>query len=307
MSIPEAENKKNPELKEYFDNSYRAVGSYWPKGSMRPGTGLSLTEENILMPYILNIPFNDRDFREKVTQFFHDITTKVEPTHIDVKGIEDGGTKLEIGLHNNEEEVGELNLPNNIMDFIRYRQIIGHPQVAISEEASRGNQLKIYFIYNPTDVTRSNNTLADMKDTALEAYLGVKKDAAKVVQYLTLLGVNSQDFKGSESVKLRELSIKDPEAFMKVHLNKHKDYKYLIMDLITANVLEQIGSRIVIKESSQQIGGNLKEAIAYLMDPANSKQLTIFKANVQDYKKSKNLSLAELDEAEPPITTTTAE
>lgn len=305
LSVPEAAANNSPELKSYYDNAYRAIGSYWPRNSQRPGTGLTITEENLLMPYVLNISKEDKDFREKSTQFFHDITTKIDPTIMDAKGFETGGTPLNISLHNDEEELSTDNLPNNISDYIRYRHIISHPDVALSFDDAKGNQLKKYYIHDEVKVTKGNVSNADAKDLAMEAYLQVKKDAAKVIQYLTLLKVDTRDYKGQETVKLRDLATTKPVDFMKVHNNKNKDYYYMIIDLIAAKVLEQVGTRILIKESGAQLGATSEEAIAYLKDPANSKQVVIFKSLVQDYKKKANLYVEET--ADSPITTTTAE
>lgn len=304
LSVPEAAANNSPELKAYYDNAYRAIGSYWPKNSQRPGTGLNITEENFLMPYVLNISKDDRDFREKSTNFFHDITTKIDPTVMDQKGFETGGTPLDISLYNNEEELSPENLPNNISDYIRYRHIISHPDVALSADDAKGNPLKKYYIHDDVKVTLGNVSNADAKDLAMEAYLQVKKDAAKVIQYLTLLKVDSRDYRGQETVKLRDLAVTKPLDFMKVHNNKNKDYYYMITDLLAAKVLEQVGTRILVKESGAQLGGTSEEAIAYLKDPANSKQVVIFKSLVQDYKKKENLHV---EPADSSITTTTAE
>lgn len=289
MSIPEAQGDKD--LKEYFDNAHRSLGSFWTKGSMRPGTGLTLKEENFLMPYILNIPQEDRDFREKVTTFFHEISTKIEPT----TASGDGGTKLEIGLENNEESLSPTNLPLEVMDYVRYRHALAHPEIGLTEDATKGNQLKAYYIHNPEDVKSGNNTKTDLKDEALSAYLEVKKEAVKIKQYLTLLNVDPAAHKGQESIKLRELAEKTPKAFLTIYNDKDKDYKYFLSNLVAAKVVEEVGTRLLIKENGFQIGSNQKDAVAYLKDATNSKQVTIFKSMVQDWHRKKSPTLDEIE------------
>lgn len=277
--------KENPELKAYFDNAYRAVGSYWQRGSMRPGTGLSLQEENLLLPYVLNIPQEDRDFRQKATDFFHEISTKIEPTN----QMGEGGTELEIGLtEDNNESVGKDNLPLNIMDYIRYRHAIKHPECALSEADAKGNRLKTFYIFDPVTELGNNVTNTDFKDRAMAAYLEVKAKPAEVKQYLILLNIDPALHKGSESVKLRSEAETNPTDFLKVHEDKNKNTKYFIKRLIIAKVLRESGTRILITENDFQIGGNLDEAISYMKDPINSQQVVIFKGMLQDAAKKAN-------------------
>lgn len=303
MSIPEASNSNDAEVKAYFDNAFRALGSYWTKGSMRVGTGLNIQEENILMPYLLNIPAQDRDFREKATQFFHDISTKVDPVNSDGKG----GTRLEVGLFtDNDEPISEKNLPLNVSDYIRWRHALTHPEVAMSEEESRSSSLKHYYIFDPVTVRNTSVSDADFKDESFAGYLEVKKNPDVINQYLTLLNIDPAKHRGAESVKLREVAEKQPKEFLKVHLDKDKNGKFLIKSLVNAGVLEELGTRLLIKENGFQIGGTLQEAIAYLKDKENTQQLAIFKALVQDYRKKKFPELtdktAEGSPAEPQTT-----
>lgn len=299
-----AEATGGPDSKEYFDNSYRAIGSYWPNGSMRPGTGLTLTEEKILMPEVLNMDPTDRDFREKSTDYFHNIATKVDPT--DSKG--NGGTRLEIGLEDPELEVCELNklgmpnLPLNVTDYIKWRHALAHPNIATSAEDAKGNKLVHYFIYDPAEVRSFNNTVADMKDDALAAYLSIKGSITKVVQYLTLLKEDPASYRGQESVKLRELAMIEPAKFLKVHKDPEKDAKQMLLDLIGAAVLEQQGTMFIVSESRKQLAGTLKEAIAYIRNPANSAQIVIFKSLIQDWKRSKKIATEDPQPSDTPVT-----
>lgn len=297
----------NKELQDYFSMAHRDIAAYWAKDSMRPGTGLTIAEEDLLLPYVLDIPSTDRDFRSKVTDYYHAISTKVEPGD---------GTPLEIGLELGNDtpvvsivakENGEqgliFNRPINVVQYIKYRHAISHPDVAESEEAGKGDILKKYFVYDPVAVVKSNNTNLDDKDAALTAYLGVKKNPTKVNQYLILLGVKPENHPNQEAVKLRELAETKPASFMKVHNDKEKDAKSLLLELITAKVLETAGTRYIVVETRDQVAATTKEAVAYMRDPANTKQIAIFKAQLQAWKKKRNINLANVDDEDPGDTT----
>lgn len=296
LSLPEskadADAKSEPEVKAYFDHAYRALGSYWPRDSQRPGTGLTLTEEDLLMPYVLDIQRDDRDFRSRCTDFFHAISIKIEP--VNIHG--DGGTKLEIGTENNDNpDLSKDNLPLNVVDYIKYRFAISHPKVAISHDLGKGNKLKEYYIHNPTDVMKGNVKKTDMKNEAMGAYLGIHDKLNVVKQYLTLLNVNPANHPGQESVKLRELVDINPTNFLKVHDDKDKNIKFMLNQLESAGVLEMVGTRYLFKDSKEQLGSSLQDAIAYFKDEVNSQQVVIFKGQIQDWqKKQKNPTLANI-------------
>lgn len=281
------------ELDEYFAESHRGVGSYFQKGGMRTATGLSFEEENLLMPEIINIPATDRDFRKEVTTFFQNLETKVPAHKTDAKtGVVTGGKALEIGLRiSNTNPVTEENMPIEVEHFIRWRHAMGHPQVAMTEAEGNGSQLKSYYIYDPEEVSLDNLTINDAKDKALTAYLSIKDKPRSVLQYLTLLGINTTIIKkGEEAIKLRDAAEKKPEAFLKIVNDTNKEYKYLIEEMVNHGILTRVGNRLVNKDG-EVIGRDITEAVLYLKDSHNTKAFVTLKAQLQDKWKNKSISM----------------
>lgn len=279
--LPLVLHEGNKDLQQdYFSHASRSIGGAFAKGSNRPVTGLTIGEENLLLPLVLNIPKEDRDFRQKATDYFHDITTRV-------KGGD--GTPLEIGLEYGDDvdlssNGKDLeNPPLNVADYLAWKHAQVHPEVAESEEAGRGNMLKSYFIHDPNAVTTGKVSASDTKDKALEAYLAVKKDNNKVDMYLTLLGVNHYAMsQGEKALKLREYADKKPAMFNKVHEDKNKDVSYFIDQCVNYKVMKVIGTRILIAESMEDIGRDKMSAILYLKDSKNSKTVVTLKAQLKD-------------------------
>src|SRR5690606_3989154 len=60
---------------------------------------------------------------------------------------------------------------------------------------------------------------------------------------------------------------------------------YIITELIGAQYLERIGTQISIRETGEILGHDLKEAIAFLENPKNSKVLNLLKANYYNLMK----------------------
>lgn len=289
--LPQFHSAARKELEEYFNESQRGYGSYFAPGSVRTATGLTPTEEDLLMPYVLDIPKEDRDFRKSVTAYFENINVKV-PGRVG-QNYEQEGLKLEIGLEtSNEQPVSKDNLPISIKDYLIYRHGIGHPWVAASEEDGRGNQLKQYFVFDPKLVSRANVQKNDQRDEALKNYLTIKDNARQVQMYLTLLGVNPSTIrKGEETIKLRERVDANPEAFTKLYNDKDKEMKYIIEDMVYRGILERVGQRILIRDGGEEIGRDTREAVLYLSDSRNSKTYQVLKARLKEKWKDTSSSM----------------
>lgn len=296
--LPLVIHESNKDLQaDYFSLASRSIGGAFAKDSARPITGLTIGEENLLMPLLLNIPTEDRDFRQKVTDYFHGINTRV-------KGGENG-TALEIGLeYGPDVELSEdgktlLNPPLNIAHYVAWKHASVHPEVAESEDAGRGNSLKAYYIYDPSAVSKGRVDVSDTKDKAIEAYLVVKKDIKKVEMYLTLLGVNHYSMSANDKVlKLREEASKKPVAFNKVHADKNKDVAYFIDQCIAYKVMKTVGTRILVTESAEDIGRDREAAILYLKDTKHSKEVLTLKAQLRNKLKEAGKEVEE-DTEEP--------
>lgn len=297
--LPLVIHESNKDLQaDYFSLASRSIGGAFAKDSSRPITGLTIGEENLLMPLILNIPTEDRDFRQKVTDYFHGINTRV-------KGGDDGSA-LEIGLEYGPEvdfsEDGKTlnNPPLNVAHYIAWRHAQVHPEVAASEADGKGNSLKSYYIYDPSEVTKGKVNVSDTKDKALEAYLLVKKDPKKVEMYLTLLGVNHYSMPADDKVlKLREEANKKPVAFNKVHEDKNKEAAYFIDQCVAYKVMKTVGTRILVTESAEDIGRDRESAILYLKDSKHSKALLTLKAQLRNKMKEAGKDVEEEAEAAP--------
>lgn len=295
--LPLVVHESNKELQaDYFSLASRSIGSYFAKDSDRPGTGLTIGEENLLLPHVLNIPTTDRDFRQRVTDYFHEIHTRV-------KGSEEG-TPLEIGLeYGNDKPISTdgvtlSNPPLNVAQYIAYRHAMSHPEVALSKEAGQGNPLKAYYIFDPQAVTGSNISISDTKDSAFEAYLEVKKDGKKVDMYLTLLGVRHYNMsQGDKILRLRKEAEAKPKAFLAIHADKDKELYYFIDQCIDAKVFKTVGTRILIAESVEEIGRDKQAAMLYLKDAKNNKTLLTMKAQLMNALRAKGM----VEEPEPEV------
>lgn len=275
------------EIEDFFSTSKKSIGSYWEStSSKKVGTGLSFAEEAILLPMVLDVPAEDREFRKKVTQFYVDIDTQVP---------HNTGRTLEIGLELDNDkpisidikDMSKSNMPINIMDYIRYKHAIGHPFVAKSKEEADGNALIEFYIFDKTEVIKKNTKKSDERDASMQIYLTIKPDPTKVGMMLTLLGIDPREFTGptAEDLKidaLRKQSETNPKGFIETYQNTDLETHYWIRTMVNTGVLKVIGNKYFDAETNKLIGNTLEETTFYFKDEENSDMVVSLKARIQE-------------------------
>lgn len=269
----------------------RSISSYFAgPNSAKIGTGLTPSEEKLLVPALLGIEVNDK-FYEKLTLFFTEIDTKVP--HGDI------GLQLEVGLElDNAQPItftkevdGKvlINMPLNIMDYIRYRHAIKFPYTALSPEAAEGNQLMWFYIQDPKLVLNSKISDLELKDSAMADYAQAKSDPKKVKMLVTVLKsyirkkpgkppMNINNL-GSDDllIVLRELAEQRPDKFHEIANDGDLKKRYFIDELLSVGLIQRIGNSIVDKETNTNMGDTLKEVVVFLWNPKEAARLNRLK------------------------------
>lgn len=270
--------QNDPEVKAWLGQSFRGIGPYFKDKAT--ATGLTFEEQRLLLPELLGIEHTDKDFRKVVIRFFDELLTSVPKE----------GLKLQIGLEDDSRPLAADNMPINIMDYIRFRHIRGHRDVAMNEAEAAKTFGKRYYIVDPEAVSNSATSLNTLEDKTLVVYMKFKDDRIKTDQILTMLGVNIKNMKPEEKIlKLKELSQKNPklndyeqkeafERFLTVAEDKDLEYKYLIQEMIGTQYLKRVGNNILYSESGKKVGDNLEDAVLYFKNPKNSRELNMMKA-----------------------------
>lgn len=279
-------HEKEETVQEYFSMANQSIGSYWESaGSKKVGSGLTYGELEILMPHLINCESNDRDFRQKVDDFFHEIDTKV-PSNT--------GLTLETGMEDsNTGKISKSNLPLDIMDYVRWRQVQGHPEVGRSKKESDSSPLKKYYIFDPAAIQSSNKKLIEDKDTALQLYLQLKKEPEKIDMVITLLGTDPRSFTGvnKDDLKLeflRKKSEENPKVFSETYKFEDLNTRYWLDKMVMLQVLNKFGTlpaKYIDAEKKVILGNTIEEAISWFSDPINSNEVLMLKARTQEAEK----------------------
>lgn len=266
---------------DYLSMSKMSIGSYYESvNSQKVGSGLNFDEEKLLLPNIIDLPAEDRDFRKKLTEFFAELTTPVPYN---------GGVTLEIGLiKSNKEPLSATNMPIKLMDYIRYRHALKNPEVAPSKDLADGNQMIVYYIFDPEMVQEKHTKSTKDKDAALQIYLQIKTDTDKVSTMLTLMGVDIREFYGQKEKDalmiqaLRNLAETKPTEFLKEFDEKDMEIRGDLQIMVNLGVLKQYGQKYVDAESNDPLGNSVAEMISFFKDDDNSGLVMALQARKQE-------------------------
>lgn len=268
-------------IAEYMALTKQSIGGYWDQSSI--GTGLTIIEQELLFPYVLDIPVEDRGFRPAVREFYAKFNTPVPYKD---------GVELEIGLtKSNDKPLSKDNLPIKMLDYLRYRHAKSHPFVAANAQEARGNQMKKFYIFDKAASDQATTNLNALKDEALQVYLQIKDDKKKVVAMLTLMGTDPRKFSGinAEDLRqtaLREMADKDPGKVVKTYKLDNFEERYLIQAMVNTGVLRVYGSRYVVASNGDAFGNDIDEAISRFKNAADKELIVALKATAQEALKS---------------------
>lgn len=273
-------NESQVGLAEFMSKTKQSIGGYWASTqSKAQGTGLTQSEIRMLLPAVLDIHPDDREFRPKVKEFYEGINTTVPFKQ---------GVTLNIGLENNEEELAADNLPLEVMDYIRYRHALGHPEVAKNKDAAIGNQLIKFYMHNPEEVKNQGTDLRDKRREAMALYIALSTDVIKVDNVLALYGKDTRTFNSLGDklefleTKTQSKELKDILNFITIAEDRQLETKGIINRMVTTGILKNVGTRFVLTETNAIIADDLDAMVIELQDEEKNGELILsLKAKLQ--------------------------
>ena len=278
----------DPEVQGYFDMSYRAIGSYYKSFGKQFGTGLTREELIILMPELLDVFAEDKkEFNWAVKDYFRNKNTKISPE----------GLKLNIAMEKEDEPLSDTNHPVNIAQYVTYLHAIGHPEVASSIEEADMYQHKRFYVEDTEKTLNDASSISKMEDSARLEYYKIVEDKDKVEQMLILLGYNTKgknaekrqlalrNFTTIEQDRTANFNEKKLERFMRIANDKRLKAKYEIEMMIAYDILQRVGTSVLIEETGDEIGGDMEEASLWYSKKENVKTVNSLKARLKEFGK----------------------
>lgn len=275
--------QNDPQVIEWLSQIFKAIGPYFTNDGKSTATGLTFDEQKILLPNVLGIEHSDKDFRRAVVRFYDEISTKVPH----------GGLKLQIALGDETKPLSESNLPLNIKDYIAYRHLIGHRDVAKNKDEAEKYQNKQFYVVDPNSATKEAVKINQLEDKSFSLYMSIKDSIVRTDQVLTMLGVRVTNMAHEDKVLLlkdfasKDVKFNDMEQqeaflrFIRICEDKDLEHKYLIEEMIAAQYLRRVGNNILFSESGEKLGDNMEDAVLYLKNPKFSKEANIMRAKYE--------------------------
>lgn len=248
------------------------IGSYLTKtGAV--GTGLTFDEIKKFMPGVIAMEPTDPKFRLETDKYFNNMMIPVPYE----------GRELEIGF---DEETG---LPIDIIDYLRYRFIQNHPQVAKDKKEAESSQTKVYYLEDEqADSERQSEGIVFETKAAIE-FAKLVDDKVKFDWVLRELSVRYPEI-GSisklvsltpdkKNIALNVAMKKDYKRFLEIVNDEDIKYKAEIASFVDAKIVSKVGNEYVY--GSEPLG-ELNHFIAYLKNPNNSETYATLLAKLRN-------------------------
>lgn len=234
----------------------------------QPLKGIEGEEAHRLMSKILTVPPGHEQWPKEERDFWASMTVKI-PFE---------GKELDITVDENGE-------PYNVLDYVTYKWLLRHRQVAKTKEEMDNDEQKKFYIYDPELDLMKKNAEVKVKKEADKEFIKISSDYATMRRVLRVLA------KGSRPDSLQDMQVENqlydiknssPERFLKIVLDKHLETRAEIEELLEYNILNQIGNQIMYGD--EIIGETTQEAILYMNNKKNSGQVIAMRAQLKEVK-----------------------
>lgn len=260
-------------LQSDYAGALLEIGSYFQGPKI--GTGLTPLEKRLLIPILIGVEPNERDFSQKSEEYF--INKRVRLTNND--------HVLDISLYDNNKEFSETNLPLNIEDYVTYKWLINHPWFSTDKNASS----KRFTIINPEVELKNKYENINKKDKAYDYYLIIKKNKnitkARMILFNDSKGLLNVNLLKEEELfeKLHLIAQNNPDRFINLYEDKDIEIRYRSNILISKGLITRnndVNNNIVyqIASSEQIVGVGTKQFLLWYKDKANQQKISVLEA-----------------------------
>ena len=257
----------NKKFAEAYIDSNRKIGAYYTGNGATIGTGLDFAEQKKLLPQIIDVEADDRNFRMAVNQYYADKNVSIPRT----------GLKLEIG----KDKDGDF---LNVENFITYKFLESNPLVA-RNEAELVPNIHLYYIEDSKLKLDAAHAKAKLKKEAYKELNKLSDAKKKLVLRVLSVGaeaaINSATAEEDIDILLDTELEANPRKFLAVCADKSIEEKALIHELISKGFIRKVNHTLL--DGDIKLGDNMEEAIQFLNDANNSDVLLTLKAKLKEF------------------------
>lgn len=287
----------NEAIKHLHNESTRRMGSEGFAGTSLPVTGLTAKEKVYIMPELVQVGATHNEFDIHVNNYFHELE---EPVPVKITGlklnISTYKTKVHIPGFTETGQMEKVDMPVNKRDYVLWKRAI-HPkyrQVAKDISELDASTTAIFYIHDENKARELERELGTERDKAFNAYLMVKDKKEKWDDIFIVYGINPDSIaKLDKQDRLRALAEVKNDATREEKLEAYRKFYQLVDDaeLEDKSFLRKLlGNKSVLISGTTYMydngaatvpmGNSEKAAIAWLNDPANSKERLVLEAKL---------------------------
>lgn len=272
--------------------------------------GLTSPEEKALLPDLLGIQPDDRDYQKTVKEYWNCISKQVPQMGLELEvGFKyETAEKAAQGQKANEEDKYKFGTPINVVDYVLYRYCLVYADVANKEEDKHKSNRIRFYIFSKEQEIKTNVAKLTLSNEAYGKYLQVLGNRDKVEDILRLM-TNEQGislyqvgFASEElDVILQGAMLKNPTRFIALYDDKVLEMKSFISRCISGQYLTRVANTDTIMFGNNTIIGNtMEEAVAYLKNDKNAQTLNTLQIQV-GVVKAKPSTIDKIENPKMPI------
>lgn len=255
--------------KEIASTKENKISAQFEKDTSDTLRGLTFEEEKKYLPNVLGVTPDSQHWREATREYWANMVVIVPPE----------GLILNVDVHpSGHPKAGE---PENIQQYIMYRFIIKHGQVAKNKNAVEWPKHKFYIL-DESIVKKEQTEAFELRNRANKAFMFLQSD--KGLNKAEWVALCLRD-KGERLPKVFEDLMMFIEAkkdlvvdgiavgltnFVKVVNDENLEQKAMLYKLDAEGIIEKNGNSYFF---GGEVMGTEKEAVEWLKNPINSKSL----------------------------------
>lgn len=237
-----------------------------------PLKGISIEEEEKLLPSIVGLPASHVEFANKVNNWYNNLS----------KPVDKNGIKLNIAV---SEKTGMPEVP---IDFLLYKRALVDRLVAKSKTEMMQDQRYSFFINDENEELSKKLDILKEKENAQREYFKVK-DSETLTDALLQVFAQSE---GHKTTKYTSLPVDEktlvldrmltsmPKVFLEMATDKDLEIRAEILAMVDYQVLTRVGNKFI--NGTEPIGDSLEEVIAYFKSAKNQTEYIKFKAKMDN-------------------------
>ncbi len=249
------------------------------RGPLRP---LTMEEELILLPQILNVEKTDLSFRTKVDAFWADFMVEIPIEGLRINASYD--------LHTREDGT-QIRVPINTRDFLDYAFLKEHPWCAENLEMSIGNSTAKCYISDHGKERAEAKNILDIKKEVRKMVITLTEDKSKrellesAINQLRAKAIISEFVPANYDdllLLIEKYSEKFPAEFLAVLKDPILLDRAFLQSLLEKKVVSAVGNAIYDETlGNDSVADTYEGFIKYFNDPKNNAYKAALKQRVK--------------------------